>query len=277
MEITDIIKESFIFPANNLKALAIYIAITFVMGILIAGGIFSALGIQNSALYGILSFILFIIAVLVGFILSGYEIDIIKTGIDLEDLAPDFDWKADLIRGIKAIIVAIVYFIIPAIITLIVAFITNVPGNLTAAVQYINQAAATTNGTAVAGGSALQTVPQNVMSGVVGSLSITLLIGFVLFLIFTFVQVMANSRLANTDSLGEALNIPEAFKDIKRIGIGKVLATIILTVIIIAVISGILSAVYQQIPQLSILNIIVTPYLMFFANRATGLLYSDIA
>ena len=276
MEITDIIKESFIFPANNLKALAIYIAITFVMGILIAGGIFSALGIQNSALYGILSFILFIIAVLVGFILSGYEIDIIKTGIDLEDLAPDFDWKADLIRGIKAIIVAIVYFIIPAIITLIVAFITNVPGNFVNVVQYVNQTAVNANGTVVAN-SVLEMVPDSVMSGLVGSISITLLVAAVLFIIFSFIQVMANSRLANTDSLGEALNIPEAVKDISRIGVGKVLATLILVFIVSLVIGAILSAVYQQVPQLSILNIIVTPYLMFFTNRATGLLYSDIA
>ena len=276
MEITEIIKESFIFPANNLKALAIYIAITFVMGILVAGGIFSALGIQNSALYGILSFILFIIAVLVGFILSGYEIDIIKTGIDLEDLAPDFDWKADLIRGIKAIIVAIVYFIIPAIITLIVAFITNVPGNIVNVTQYINQTAVNANGTVVAN-SILEMVPDSVMSGLVGSISITLLVAAVLFIIFSFIQVMANSRLANTDSLGEALNIPEAVKDISRIGVGKVLATLILVFIVSLVIGAILSAVYQQVPQLSILNIIVTPYLMFFTNRATGLLYSDIA
>lgn len=276
MEITEIIKESFIFPANNLKALAIYIAITFVMGILVAGGIFSALGIENSALYGILSFILFIIAVLVGFILSGYEIDIIKTGIDLDDLAPDFDWKADLIRGIKAIIVAIVYFIIPAIITLIVAFITNVPGNIVNVTQYINQTAVNANGTVVAN-SILEMVPDSVMSGLVGSISITLLVAAVLFIIFSFIQVMANSRLANTDSLGEALNIPEAVKDISRIGVGKVLATLILVFIVSLVIGAILSAVYQQVPQLSILNIIVTPYLMFFTNRATGLLYSDIA
>ena len=269
MEITEIIKESFIFPANNLKALAIYIAITFVMGILVAGGIFSALGIENSALYGILSFILFIIAVLVGFILSGYEIDIIKTGIDLEDLAPDFDWKADLIRGIKAIIVAIVYFIIPA-------FITNVPGNFLNVAQYVNQTAVNANGTVVAN-SVLEMVPDSVMSGLVGSISITLLVAAVLFIIFSFIQVMANSRLANTDSLGEALNIPEAVKDISRIGVGKVLATLILVFIVSLVIGAILSAVYQQVPQLSILNIIVTPYLMFFTNRATGLLYSDIA
>ncbi len=276
MEITEIIKESFMFPANNLKALAIYIAITFVMGILIAGGIFSMIGVENSALYAILSFILFIIAVVVGFILAGYEIDIIKSGINFDELAPEFNWKADLIRGIKAIIVGIVYFIIPAIITIIVAFITNVPGNIVNVAQYVNQTAVNANGTVVAN-SALEMIPDSVMSGLVGSISITLLVAAVLFIIFSFIQVMANSRLANTDSLGEALNIPEAFRDISRIGVGKVIATIILIFIIALVINAILSAVYQQVPQLSILNIIVTPYIMFFTNRATGLLYSDIA
>ena len=272
----EIIKDSFTFPANNLKALAIYIAITFVMGILIAGGIFSMIGVENSALYAVLSFILFIIAVVVGFILAGYEIDIIKSGINFDELAPEFNWKADLIRGIKAIIVSIVYFIIPAIITIIVAFITNVPGNIVNVAQYVNQTAVNANGTVVAN-SALEMIPDSVMSGLVGSISITLLVAAVLFIIFSFIQVMANSRLANTDSLGEALNIPEAFKDISRIGVGKVIATIILIFIIALVINAILSAVYQQVPQLSILNIIVTPYLMFFANRATGSLYSDIA
>ena len=276
MEIKEIIMDSFQFPANNLKALAIYIAITFVVGILAFGGIFSLVGIENSGLYAAFAFILFILAVIIGFILAGYEIDIIKTGIDLEDLAPDFDWKNDLIRGIKAIIVAIVYFIIPAIITLIIAFITNVPGNIVDMVGYMNETAVNTNGTVVAS-SALEMVPQDVMSGVVASVSITLLIAAILFIIFSFIQYMANSRLANTDSLGDALNIPEAFKDIQRIGVGKVVATIVLLIIIIAIINAILGAFYQYVPQLAILNVIVTPYLMFVTNRATGLLYSDIA
>lgn len=276
MEIIDIIKESFVFPANNLKALAIYIAITFVLGILVAGGIFSAIGIENSAAYGALSLILFIIAILIGLILAGYEIDIIKSGINFDELAPDFNWKVDLIRGIKAVIVSIIYFIIPAIITLIVAFITNVPGNFVNVAQHINQTAVNANGTVVAS-SALEMVPDSVMSGLIGSVSITLLVAAVLFIIFSFIQVMANSRLANTDSLGEALNIPEAVKDISRIGVGKVIATIVIIFIISLIISAILSAIYQQVPQLAILNIIVTPYLMFFTNRATGLLYSDIA
>lgn len=276
MEITDIIKDSFMFPANNLTALAIYIAITFVIGILAAGGAaVGALGV-NSGAFVIVAAILFILALVVAFVLAGYEVDIIKTGIDLEDEAPSIDFKNDLVRGIKAIIVAIVYFIIPAIITLIVAFLTNVPGNVVNVMGYVNQTVTNTNGTVVAS-TALEMVPKDVMGNLVGSISITLIIAFVLFIIFSFFQYMANARLANTDSLGEALNIPEAFRDLSRIGYGKVIATVVLMVIIVSVITGILSFVYGKIPMLSILNIIVTPFLMFALNRANGLLYSDIA
>ena len=276
MEIIDIIKDSFMFPANNLTALAIYIAITFVIGIL--AGIGAAVGAlaANSGAFVIVAAIMFILALVVSFVLAGYEVDIVKTGIDLEDVAPSIDFKNDLVRGIKAIIVAIVYFIIPAIITLIVAFLTNVPGNVVNVMGYVNQTVANSNGTVVAN-TVLEMVPKDVMGNLVGSLSITLLIALVLFIIFSFFHYMANARLANTDSLGEALNIPEAFKDLSRIGYGKVIATVILMVIIVSAITGILSFVYGKIPMLSILNIIVSPFLMFAMNRANGLLYSDIA
>ena len=88
---------------------------------------------------------------------------------------------------------------------------------------------------------------------------------------------MAQSRLAKTDSLGYSLNIPEAFKDIGRIGYGKVLAVVILIFIIIAVINALITGLNSYINGIGILSIIVTPYLVFFAARATGLLYSDIA
>ena len=88
---------------------------------------------------------------------------------------------------------------------------------------------------------------------------------------------MGTARLANTGSLSDAVNVVEAFKDITRIGVGKVIAVILLSIIVVAVINGVLGYVYGQIPQLSIISIIVAPYLAFFTNRVTGLLYSDIA
>ena len=279
METMDIIKEAFLFPSQNLEKLAIYIVITFVVGILIGGGvILTAFGAYGGEfIYVILSLILIIIGIIVSFIISGYQLGILKSGIDQVPEAPSFDWKNDLINGIKMLIVSIVYFIIPMIITLIIALITNIPGQFIdlfeqAAVAPANVTAATNATAPVVSG-----VSDAAMAALGTSIAITAIIAAVLFIIFAFLHTMGESRLANTGSLGEALNIPEAFKDITRIGVGKVVAVIILMIVVVSVISGILGYIYGQVPQLSILSVIVTPYLTFFAQRATGLLYSDIA
>ena len=273
----DIIKEAFIFPSQNLEKLVIYIVITFVMGLLIVGGVVSGVfAATNNGIYFVITAILAILAIVIAFIISGYQIGIIKTGIDQVDEAPNFDWKNDLVTGIKALIVSIVYFIIPAIIIAIVALITNLPGQFMDIAQ--QAALAPANATAVANGTApIVTISDAAAASLFGSIAITGIIALVLIIIFAFLATMANARLANTGSLGEAVNVVEAFKDITRIGAGKVIAVILLSVIVVAVIQGILGYLYGQIPQLSIISIIVTPYLMFFTNRVTGLLYSDIA
>ena len=138
-------------------------------------------------------------------------------------------------------------------------------------------APANANAMANSTGIATQAISQSTMAALFSSLAITAIVATILFIIFAFLATMGQSRLANTGSLGEALNIPEAFKDITRIGVGKVIAVILLVMIIVAVINGVLGYVYGQIPQLSIISVIVAPYLTFFTQRATGLLYSDIA
>ena len=196
--------------------------------------------------------------------------------IDHDEEAPEFDWKNDLIIGVKKLIIDIVYMIIPAIFIVIVAFITNIPGQI---LDISQQAAlSSANATAVATASApLVTISDAAAASLFTSIAITGLVALVLIIIFAFLLTMGESRLANTGSLSEALNIVEAYKDITRIGIGKVVAVVLLIIIVIAVINGILGYVYGQIPQLSIISVLVAPYLMFFQQRATGLLYSDIA
>lgn len=279
MEIMEIIKESFIFPSNNLEKLVIYIVITFAMGLLFVGGIMlSVLGLSgDQAFLSILGIILFIAGIIASFIISGYQLGILKSGIDQVDEAPSFDWKNDLINGIKLLIVTIVYFIIPAIITLIIALLTNLPGNIFNVIQEASVAPANVTAMANSTGVATSAVSQATIAALGTSIAVTSIVAIVLFIIFAFLATMGNARLANTGSLGEALNIPEAFRDIGRIGYAKVIGVILLSVVIVAVIQAILGYLYGQIPQLSILSVIVTPYLMFFTQRATGLLYSDIA
>ena len=173
-------------------------------------------------------------------------------------------------------IVGIVYFIIPAVIVVIVALVTNIPGQI---IEIGKQSAlSSANATAVANGTVPASIISNAAAASFGtSIAVTVLIAVVLFIIFAFLNTMGEARLANTGELAEAVNIVEAYKDITRIGAGKVIAVIFLLVIVIAVIQAILGYLYGQVPQLSILSIIVTPYLAFFTQRAIGLLYYDIA
>lgn len=249
MEVSDIIENSLKFPMDNLKPLGIYIGLYFLIGILV---VFSLLSLVSMAIVSpsmiIVSVILLIIALIVYFIICGYQIEVIRTGVNHENLVPSIQFKETFILGIKAFIVAFIYMLIPLIILLILFFAT-------------------------AGISSLTSITYTSTEAVFTGFGLLIGAGIVLFIIFSFFQFMANGRLAETDSLGYALNIPEACKDISRIGVGKVIITVLVLSIILIAVNGIL----HLIPFIgSIVSIVVTPYLIFTLNRGNGLLYADV-
>ena len=275
MDIIEIIKDAFVFPSNDMKTLLIYVILSIVASIFaVMGSVVYILGFVTPECF-MWGGIGVVISMLIVWVMSGYLVSVIKSGIDLDDEVPKFVWWDNFITGFNQFIVSIVYFIIPAFIVLVVGYVTNVYGNLMIVAQAISsQAQSVYMGTA---NTVVFDAMAPVLANLVVSLAFTLTIGLVLFIIFSFLQTMAEARLANTDSLGEALNVLEAAKDIRRIGVGKVIAVILLIIIIIGVIQMILSAIFNYVPILSILSLIITPYLIFFAQRAVGLLYSDIA
>ena len=285
MEIMEIIKEAFVFPSKDLSKLAIYIVICIIAAFLLVIGVIAfAAGLSaNAVVFSIIGVVLFILSLIIGLLIAGYQIGIIKSGIDHTEKAPDFDWQANIITGIKDLIVSIVYYIIPAIIVGIVGLITNVPGKFFLIFQQLALASQTVNATANATVNATSaTVFSNAVSSamivdLLSALMVTGIVATILFIIFTFLQTMGQARLANTDSLGDAINIPEAFRDIGRIGWGKVIATVILIFIVIFVINLIISIISGYYSPFGIISIVISPYLVFFTARATGLLYSDIA
>ena len=99
---------------------------------------------------------------------------------------------------------------------------------------------------------------------------------FIIFIVFALANFMAKCRLAKTDSMGEALAIGEAIGDISRVGLLKIIATIIV-MLIIAVVAAIIIAWIGNLNNIvgSILLGIFAVYFLFFYNRAIGLLYSD--
>ena len=120
MDVIDIIKDSFIFPSKDMKTLLIYVLLSLI------AGAFSLVGI----LVYILGFIqpecfmwggmAIVVSMLIGWVMYGYSVSVIKSGIDLSDEVPKFEWWENFIIGFDNFIVTIVYFLIPAFITLIV-------------------------------------------------------------------------------------------------------------------------------------------------------------
>lgn len=275
MEIMEIIKDAFVFPSKNAKVLLIYIILTILVSAFsIMGAVIYALGFIVPEYYmwgGIAG----VIALLIGWVMSGYMISVIKSGIDLNDEVPEFVWWDNFITGFNSFIISIVYFLIPAVIVVFVGLATNVFGNIYAVVyEFYSQILAVYLG--YSSTIAMEALSQ-AMVNLVFSLTITLTAAVVVFVIFSFIQTMAEARLANTGSLGEALNVLESAKDIKRIGIGKTIAVIILIFIVVGIINAILSFIFGYVPFLSILALFISPYLVLFTQRAVGLLYSDIA
>ena len=102
------------------------------------------------------------------------------------------------------------------------------------------------------------------------------IISIILVIVFALANFMAKCRLAKTDNLGDALAIGEAIGDISRVGLGKLIATVIVIAIILIVVAIILAFISNWNATIgSVLLGIFSVYFVFFYNRAIGLLYSD--
>lgn len=126
MEIVDIIKDAMVYPAHNITSLILYIVLGVIAGIVAGGTILGMIAgvadknvfmLLGSGLIGILVFLV------VSFAISGYELDIIKYGINRSDEGPRIDFLRQFINGARLFLVRIVYYLIPMIISAIVGII----------------------------------------------------------------------------------------------------------------------------------------------------------
>lgn len=126
MELMEIISDALVYPFHNIKALIIYLILGIILGIVLAGtfaAISAGTAVSNIAAAIGSGIIGIIIAAVLSFAISGYQLDIIKFGIDRSSDAPGLDFVRQFINGFKYTIVQIVYFIIPIIISAILAII----------------------------------------------------------------------------------------------------------------------------------------------------------
>lgn len=120
-----------------------------------------------------------------------------------------------------------------------------------------------------------------IIMAILGAINDTLgiIVGVILLIIFGLALLMGACRLAETESLGYALNVKEAINDIMSVGVVKLLVILIVIFVIGAILNIIagLFAGHGTIGDIlsAIISAVITAYMFFFQNRAIGLLYSD--
>ena len=277
MNITEIIKDAFLFPSKNMERFAVYLVLSVLMTVFILGGTLAYpwgfFNVDNYAIGGIY----LVIALVIGFFISGYHLKVIKSGIELDDEVPVFELGENFLGGFEITIISVFYFIIQAFIIAVAVLATNVFGNAIATVQEIRLQIFNVFFMVNSADIAVDAISNAVFNFII-SLAITIAVALIVFLIFSILQSASQARLANTDSLKYALDIFETLKDIKRIGIVKVLLLVLLVLVIIAVMATIFIILFNYLPLVvSVIYILLVPYIALAIQRLIGLAYSDIA
>ncbi len=266
MKLREIITDAIKYPISDTRKFLIFCVLTILMSL---STILPSYGFKN----GTLSLILSLVTLIVSFIILGYSVDVIKSGALREDTLPDFDLVKQFVNGIKALILDIIYFLIPAIIVIIVASATGLFSALTkiiyASIDAIDNGAS--NMTMI-----MAAIPKSTMTAFTNALTITLIIGIILFIIFSLISITGLVRFAKSGSGIEGLRFRKILKDMSNVGFIKIIVTLIV-IYIITLILTIVIGLIGLIPYIGVfISIFVgVPFIVLFLYRAIGLLYAD--
>ena len=103
MELGEIISDALVYPLHNIKALLIYVILGIILGVAVGGTVlgFTASIAANNVLAVIGSGVIgIVIALVLGFFISGYELDIIKYGIERSNAGPEVDFVRQFFNGV---------------------------------------------------------------------------------------------------------------------------------------------------------------------------------
>lgn len=126
MNIIEIIKESLIYPTNNLMSLVVYIILGIIASLAIVttvAGLFVGFTIDNIIFTSISGLLGIIVTMVIFFLIQGYMLDVLKLGIDHSNDSPKIDILRQVINGFKLFIVDIVYLVIPLIILILLTLV----------------------------------------------------------------------------------------------------------------------------------------------------------
>ena len=266
MNLREIIMDSIKFPISDTRKFLIFCALIIIMSL---STVLPSYGVKNDTLTLVLS----IVTLIVTFVVLGYCIDVIKSGTDGADTLPDFDYVKQFVLGIKALILDIIYFIIPAVIVIIIASASGLFSSFTEIVYISMDAIAneTTNASMI-----IAAIPKSTMNTFTNALGITIIAAIILFIIFSFLSFTALVRFAKTGSGTEGLRFREILRDISKVGVIKIIVTLIV-IYIIALIFSVIIGLIGLIPYVGVfIGIFVgIPFVILYLYRAIGLLYAD--
>ena len=266
MKLREIIIDAIKYPISDTRKFLIFCVLIVLMSL---STVLPSYGIND----GTLSIVLTLVTLIVSFVVLGYSVEVIKSGTEGDNTLPDFDYVKQFVIGIKALILDIIYFIIPAVITIIVASASGLFSSFTEIVYKCIEAIANgaENYTAIMGA-----VPTSTINTFTNALTITLIVGIILFIIFSLMSFTGLVRFAKTGSGTEGLRFKEILKDMSNIGFIKIIVTLIV-IYIIAFALIFIDTLIGLIPYIGVfISIFIgIPFIMLFLYRAIGLLYAD--
>ena len=266
MNLREIIMDAIKFPISDTRKFLIFCALIIIMSL---STVLPSYGVKDNTL----SLILTLVTLIVAIIVLGYCVEVIKSGTDGENTLPDFDYVKQFVNGIKALILDIIYFIIPAIITIIVASATGLFTSFTKIV-YISIDAMSKNANNLT--TIMAAVPKTTMNTFTNALTITLIVAIILFIIFSLMSFTGLVRFAKFGSGTEGLRFRQILRDMSKVGLIKIIVTLIV-IYIIAFVLLLIIGLIGLIPYIGVFIAIFVgiPFILLFLYRAIGLLYAD--
>lgn len=266
MNLREIIIDAIKYPISDTRKFLIFCVLIILMSL---STILPSYGVNN----GTLSIILSLVTLIVSFIVLGYSIDVIKGGTDGDDTLPDFDFVKQFVNGIKALILEIIYFIIPLIIVIIVASASGLFSSFTKII-YASMDAMSNDANNLT--MIMAAIPKATMSTFTNALTVTLIVAILLFIIFSLMSFTGLVRFAKSGSGIEGLRFKEILKDMSNVGFVKIIVTLIV-IYIVALILAFVIGLIGLIPYIGVfISIFVgVPFILLFSYRAIGLLYAD--
>ena len=243
MEIGDILSKSFKYPLNNgtqfMKVAVLYL-------LLIVPVFFSVLMIifANSSAILVSAIITIICYLIFALIMGGYFLSVMKEGISSSNLMPEYDFSKNIVDSIKVWVLGLLFSLIPGIIIGILLLIVT---------KFASS--------------------ETVFGGIICIAFIALILE-IIFRMFLSISLL---RLANYDSLSEALNFSAIKEDLRAIGIGN----LIVLLIVLGIISGAILFITGFLMFIPIVGTIIymmfiVPYVYLVVCYGLGLMYSEI-